>query len=113
MSDERLISRSSLNEGLSMATINDILAGKGRHLFSVSSQATVFSAAILMNEHKIGSLLVLEDGRLVGILTERDILRRIVAEQRDAAATRVEEVMTRDVVCCRLHTDLEEARSVM
>ena len=96
-----------------MATVNDLLAGKGRHLISVSAQATVFSAAILMNDHKIGSLLVLEDGRLVGILTERDILRRVVAEQRDAATTRVEEVMTRDVVCCRLHTDLEEARSVM
>ena len=96
-----------------MASINDILAGKGRHLITISAQATVFSAAVLMNERKIGSLLVLEDGQLAGILTERDILMRVVAEQRDANDTRVEEVMTRDVVCCRPHTDVEEAKSVM
>ena len=96
-----------------MTTVNDILAGKGRHLNTISAQASVFDAAILMNEHKIGSLLVMEEGRLIGILTERDILEGIVADQRDARATRVEEVMTRDVVCCRPHTDMEEARSVM
>ncbi len=96
-----------------MATVSDILAGKGLHLITVSSRATVYHAAIMMNEQKIGSLLVLEEGRLVGILTERDILERIVAEQLDANITLVAEVMTRDVVCCRTHTDLEEARSVM
>jgi CBS domain-containing protein len=96
-----------------MASINDILAGKGRHLNTISGQATVYSAAILMNEHKIGSLLVLEAGELIGILTERDILMRVVAEQRDANTTLVEEVMTHDVVCCRPHTDIEEARRVM
>ena len=66
-----------------------------------------------MNERKIGSVLVLEEGRLVGILTERDILVRVVADQRDANVTFVGEVMTRDVVCCRPHTDVEEAKSVM
>jgi CBS domain-containing protein len=96
-----------------MATVSDILAGKGMHISTVSAHASVFAAAILMNEHKIGSLLVLEEGRLVGILTERDILMRIVAEQREANATPVGDVMTRDVVCCRPHTDMEEARSVM
>jgi CBS domain-containing protein len=96
-----------------MTTVNDILAGKGRHLNTISAQASVLDAAILMNEHKIGSLLVLDNGRLIGILTERDILVGVVAEQREPSATNVGEVMTRDVVCCRLHTDMEEARSVM
>src|SRR5205823_6116419 len=76
-------------------------------------EATVFAAAVLMNERKIGSLMVMADGRLVGILTERDIMRRVVADQRDANLTLVSEVMTCDVVCCRPHTDLEEAKSVM
>ena len=96
-----------------MSTVSDILAGKGMHISTVSAEASVFSAAILMNEHKIGSLLVLEDGQLVGILTERDILAQVVAEQRDANTTLVGDVMTRDVVCCRPHTEMEEARSVM
>jgi len=96
-----------------MATVSDILAGKGMHLITVSARATVYHAAIVMNEQRIGSLLVLEEGRLIGILTERDIMARVVADQRDANETSVEEVMTRDVVCCRPHTELEEARSVM
>jgi CBS domain-containing protein len=73
----------------------------------------VHTAVILMNDHKIGSLLVLEEGRLVGILTERDILLHVVAAERNARTLRVEEAMTRDVVCCRPHTSLEEARGVM
>lgn len=96
-----------------MATVSDILAGKGMHIITVSSQASVYHAAIMMNEQKIGSLLVLEEGHLVGIITERDILARVVADRVDADRTCVEDVMTRDVVCCRPHTELEEARSVM
>lgn len=96
-----------------MASVSEILAGKGRHLITISPHATVFSAAVLMNERKIGSVLVMDKGRLVGILTERDILRRIVADQRDANHTLVGEVMTADLVCARPDTDLEDAKSVM
>ena len=96
-----------------MATVSDILAGKGLHLITISPSATVYAAAVVMNENKTGSVLVMEDHRLVGILTERDILRRVVADQRDANVTPVNEVMTSDVICCRPHTELEEAKSVM
>lgn len=94
-------------------TVRDILANKGRHMNTVSPHANIFEAAVLMNEHKIGSLLVIQDGRLIGILTERDILQRVVTEERDARQTTVGEIMTRDVICCRLHTEIEEARAVM
>lgn len=96
-----------------MASVSEILAAKGRHLNTISPEASVYDAAVLMNEHKIGSLLVMAEGRLVGIFTERDILRRVVASQREPATTPISEVMTCDVACCRPHTDLEEARSVM
>jgi CBS domain-containing protein len=66
-----------------------------------------------MNEHKIGSLVVIDDGELVGIFTERDVLRRVVGERRDPVSTRVEEVMTTEVVCCTPDTPLDEARSAM
>ena len=96
-----------------MDRIHDILAEKGRYLMTISPWATVHTAAILMNDHKIGSLLILEEGRLIGILTERDILEKVVAEQRIPSSIRVKDVMTRDVLCCGPDTPLEEARSVM
>jgi CBS domain-containing protein len=96
-----------------MATVKNILANKGSHVWSVGPGATVLDAALLMNEHKIGALLVMEDGRLVGIFTERDVLRRVVGEARNPAATRVADVMTTELVCCSPETSLEEARGVM
>jgi CBS domain-containing protein len=66
-----------------------------------------------MNEHKIGSLVVLEAGQVVGMFTERDVLRRVVGEQRDPARTRVGEVMTTEVVCCTPETTIDEARGAM
>jgi CBS domain-containing protein len=96
-----------------MATVRDILSGKGRHLHSIGPHATVLDAAVLMNEHKIGSLLVLDAGRLAGIITERDILQRVVVPRRDSGHTQVHEVMTSDVICCEPGTLIEEARSVM
>ena len=96
-----------------MATVRDILRTKGPHVLSVGPQATVLDAALLMNEHKIGSLVVLNDGQLVGIITERDILQRVVAVRRDPVDTHVADVMTTELACCQLHTPLDEARGVM
>lgn len=96
-----------------MATALDILGHKGRNVLSISPQATVLKAAQHMNEFKIGCLVVLDDDRLVGILSERDILTRVVALRRDPASTLVEEVMTTDVICCRGETTIDEARGVM
>ena len=55
----------------------------------------------------------MEGGRLVGIFTERDIMRRVVAEERDPASTQVGELMTRVVVSCSLDTSIEECGSIM
>ncbi len=96
-----------------MASVNEILAEKGAQVVSIKSGATVLMAAKLMNEHKIGALVVLDQDKLAGIFTERDVLRRIVAEQRDPAATPVSEVMTAQVACCGPDTTIDEARSVM
>lgn len=96
-----------------MTTVKDLLLHKGNHVLSVGPKATALDAAVLMNDHKIGSLIVLEQSRVVGIFTERDVLRRIVAEQRDPAATRVDEVMTNELICCRPETTVDEARGAM
>jgi CBS domain-containing protein len=96
-----------------MSTVKDILAIKGPHVLTISPEATVYEAAVLMNEHKVGSLLVLQDGRLAGIITERDILQRVVAARRDPGELPVGEVMTTELICGRPHTTMDEARGVM
>lgn len=96
-----------------MPRVSDVLARKGRGLVSLPSTAAVLDAARLMNERGVGAVLVVDDGALVGIFTERDILRRIVVPRLDAAATTVREVMTADVVTCDAGTTLEECASVM
>jgi IMP dehydrogenase len=96
-----------------MPTVKDILAIKGTHVLTIGPEATVLDAALLMNEHKIGSLVVMADGQVVGIITERDLLQRVLAARRDPMESFVHEVMTDEVVCCRLHTPLEEVRGVM
>jgi CBS domain-containing protein len=96
-----------------MAKVRDILARKGSQVLCVGRDATVLDAALLMNEHKIGGLVVTDAGRVVGMFTERDVLRRVVGERRDPATSRVAEVMTVDVVCCTPETTIEEARGAM
>ncbi len=96
-----------------MATISDILAVKGAHVLSIGPGATVLEAATRMNERKIGSLVVMDEGRLIGIITERDMLQRVLVARRDPAATMVAEAMTTELVCCHPHTTLEEARGVL
>jgi CBS domain-containing protein len=63
---------------------------------TAAADITVAAAARLMKEHRVGAILVVQDGRLAGIFTERDALFRVIAEGRDPAATRVAEVMTAD-----------------
>jgi CBS domain-containing protein len=96
-----------------MGTVRDILARKGSQVFSIGPNASVLDAALLMNEHHVGSLVVTDEGRVVGMFTERDVLRRVVGEQRDPASTRVGDVMSMEVACCRPETTIEEARVAM
>jgi len=96
-----------------MSTVNEMLAHKGSQVYSIGKDATVLDGARLMNEHKIGGLVVLENGRIIGIFTERDVLRRVVAKRLDPAEVRIRDVMTTEVACCRGDTSIDEARAVM
>ena len=66
-----------------------------------------------MNQHSIGSLLVMQGRRLVGIFTERDVLRRVVAESLSPDTTLVREVMTVDVCCCTTETSIDDVSDLM
>lgn len=96
-----------------MTTVRDILDRKGGHVVAIAPGATALEAAQLMNEHRIGSLLVMESTKLVGIVTERDILRRVVAAGGDPAKILVEAILSTPVACCRPDTNLEECRKVI
>ncbi len=96
-----------------MATAERLLASKDAPLASLSPTATVLEAARLMNDRHVGSVLVIEKEKLVGIFTERDVMRRVVAEQRDPATTTLSAVMTTAVACGSMHSTLDELRAVM
>jgi len=74
--------------------IRDILRRKGEDVYSVGPLATVIDAVNTMNDHQIGSVLVCEGGYPVGVFSERDVLVRVVAAQRDPRQTLVRDVMT-------------------
>ena len=97
-----------------METALDLLRMKGeRPLFVTSPAMTVLEATKMMNDERIGALLVMHDGRLVGMFTERDVLQRVVGELRSPAFTPVRDVMTEHVVCCSLGTAVEEVSDLM
>lgn len=96
-----------------MATVREILEIKGSKVVRIAPGATVFEAAVAMKENGIGGLVVSEADRICGMITERDILRRVVVERRDPASALVCDIMTADVICCQPHTTVEEARVVM
>lgn len=96
-----------------MPTVEDILARKGTSVITMPVTGTVLDAARLMNDQAIGGLLVIDDEHLVGIITERDVLQRVVAEQRDPATTVVGDVMTTAVISCTPGTSLDECTAVM
>lgn len=96
-----------------MGQVRDILQRKGPHVWTIGPEASVLQAALLMNEHKIGALVVLDQGRIAGMFTERDVLHRVVAQEREPSRTQVADVMTTEVVCCSPGTTVEEARSAM
>jgi len=96
-----------------MPTVHDIIAAKGPKVWSVTPETTVFDAVRLMTAQHIGGVVVLDGDQFVGMFTERDLMRRVVAEQRDPAREPVRNVMTIEMVTCHPAMSIEEARAVM
>jgi CBS domain-containing protein len=96
-----------------MPTANDMLSRKGFSVFVVPSSATVLEAVERMNQLRVGAVVVMDQGRMRGMFTERDVLRRVVGERRNPSATQVHDVMTTEVICCGPDTDMDEISSIM
>jgi CBS domain-containing protein len=96
-----------------MATLGDLLATKGNEVIAVQPSDTVLQAANLMNDRNIGGVVVLNGDRLAGIFTERDVLRRVVAQGLNPAEITVAEVMTTPVITVPPDLSLEDCAALM
>jgi CBS domain-containing protein len=91
-----------------MKTVKDILRVKGSTVFSTTPDATVYDALKLMAEKNVGALLVLEEEKIVGLVSERDYARKTILKGRFSKETAVKEIMTAKVITVGPQEDLEE-----
>ena len=80
---------------------------------TIEEESTIQEAAKRMSEFSIGSLIVVVDSRVVGIITERDILKKVVAEGRDCRNTPIKDVMTKEVIMVKPDIDIHDAADIM
>jgi CBS domain-containing protein len=96
-----------------MTTVKHVLDKKGHDVHFIHPGASVFDALRLMAEHNIGSLVVLEDDKLVGVITERHYAREIVLKGKTSQATLVRDIMSTKVICTRPDQSVQECMAVM
>ena len=96
-----------------MTTIAQLLREKGHAVFSIGPDETVYEALQKMAEANVGCLVVLKDGTLVGIISERDYARNVVLKGRTSPATYVREIMHTAVLYATPDRTVEECMAVM
>ncbi|MDH3353976.1 MAG: CBS domain-containing protein [Chromatiales bacterium] len=96
-----------------MSKIEQLINNKACDLWSVHPDTSVFEAIKLMDEKGIGALLVLLDGNLVGIFSERDYARKVILQDRSSRSTLVKEIMTRRVFHTFPEQSIEECMAIM
>jgi CBS domain-containing protein len=96
-----------------MNTVRQILKVKGEHVWTISKESTVFDGLKLMAEKQIGALMVIEDGQVIGIFTERDYARKVGPERRNPEETRIEEVMTKELITVNRNQSVNECMVLM
>ena len=93
--------------------VKELLDRKGHDVYSVSPDTSVYNALKLMAEKEIGALVVLEDGKMVGILSERDYARKIILKGKASKDTAVREIMTSEVIHARPDEKVQKCLSLM
>ena len=93
--------------------ISDILRRKGSNVVTIASDATVSDLVASLAEHKIGALVVVDDGQTVGIVSERDVVRRLHRVAADVLGLPVSELMTTDVISCEPTDSVDEIGAAM
>ncbi len=108
-SEER-VERIAEEEANVTLRVEDVMV---KEVIKINEDVTTDEAARLMNKNEIGCLIVVKKGKVSGILTERDLLKRVVAEAKDASKLRVRDVMTSPLVVAEPKMDLGEAVRLM
>ena len=97
-----------------MKTVRDVFNRRENSmLWSVSPISTVYEAIELMSERHVGALPVLQEQKLVGIISERDYARKVILKQRSSKATRVSEIMSQNVITVSESTSVDECVQLM
>jgi len=96
-----------------MTTIAQLLNAKGDQIWSVEPKATIFEALEIMSEKEIGALLVMEDGKLTGIFSERDYARKVILKGKSSKETPVGELMTKKVFYIDSQNTINDCMAMM
>ena len=94
-------------------TVKQLLDSKEDEIFSIEPGVLVIDAIKVMNEKKVGALPVIQDGKLVGILSERDYTRKVILNNRSSSSTTVSEIMTANVKTVEPSQTIEECMVIM
>jgi CBS domain-containing protein len=96
-----------------MERVDQLLKKKGRQVWSISPDASVYEAIELMSLKEIGSLMVVEDSKLVGVVSERDYARNVILKGRSSRDTRVGDIMMTKILYARPDQTVEECMEIM
>ena len=94
-------------------TVYDILHNKSGQIWTTSPDETVYQAIHLMGEKNIGALVAIEDGEVVGVLSERDYSRKVVLQGRTSRDTKVGEILSRPAITVRSKDSIEKCMELM
>ena len=97
-----------------MITVQQLMLAKAEaNALTVSPDETVYHALMLMANHNVGAVMVVDNGQMVGIFTERDYARKIILMGRCSLDTKIREIMTREMITIHPETSLEECMALM
>jgi CBS domain-containing protein len=96
-----------------MSTVKKLLDFKGRDIISIDPDRTVYEAIEILAARQIGALLVIENGKLVGLISERDYARKVILEGKSSKDTRIRDVMTRELICIKPEMTVDESMALM
>jgi CBS domain-containing protein len=96
-----------------MKYIEDVLNKKGTEIWSIDTEESVYRAIELMAEKHVGALMVKDGSKLAGIISERDYARKVILKGRSSKATKVADIMTRDIIFARPEHDVDACMALM